>query len=179
MKKSKLPTGGHLAEMKSVGDEVVDCLVANGIETVEQLARVSQKRLLNIDCLPGELVPKIQTEAKRLVEEHKRRDASLRKLVQDVAKLKKDVGGLVEHIRERYADNEETSAETRRALRKEIGLTLASLDLVETNLSEQMQLFCKGLSKADARLAAVSDRDVEQILAGLKKARKKIDQMID
>jgi hypothetical protein len=37
----------------------------------------------------------------------------------------------------------------------------------------------KGLAKADAKISQVTDGNVENVLSGLKKARKKIDRAAD
>lgn len=102
----------------------------------------------------------------------------LNEMLEDTSRLKGAVEKLVLHIRDRV-DSKETSDRNKKALRREISLTLASLEKVETALSNQLRQLSKGLTKADAKIARVADSDVEELMDALKKARKKIDRAVD
>jgi hypothetical protein len=102
----------------------------------------------------------------------------LTEMVEDASRLKAAVERLVLHIRDRLGDKE-TPERKKKALRKEISLTLASLEKVEAALSTQLRNLNRGLAKADARIASVADSDYEELMEGLKKARKKIDKTVE
>lgn len=64
-------------------------------------------------------------------------------------------------------------------LRKETARTLASLERVEAALSDQLRRLGKGLVKADQEISEVAGLGVNEVMSGLKKARKKIDKAFD
>ncbi|MFN2356082.1 MAG: hypothetical protein ABR512_16410 [Desulfopila sp.] len=101
-------------------------------------------------------------------------EESLTELTQDATRLKIEVEQLVLNIRERFRD-ENVSKEHLKELRKETSRTLAFLEKVEVSLSDQLRRLSKGLVKADQKISQVSGLGVEEVVSGLKKARKKIE----
>ncbi|MBW2518789.1 MAG: helix-hairpin-helix domain-containing protein, partial [Deltaproteobacteria bacterium] len=53
------------------------------------------------------------------------------------------------------------------------------LERVEAALSSQLRRLGKGLAKADAKISKITDSNIDDVLFGLKKARKKIDSAVD
>lgn len=169
-----------LTSISTVGDAVAESLVARGIDSVDKLAATDPHKLAGIKGLPTDLIENMIAEAKVQVEEDQKQSKTLVDLIEETDSLKDDVETLVLHIRDRHIDGEVTGKE-RKQLRKEIALILASLERVETALSQQLHRLGKSLAKADAKLSQVSatENDIEAILVSLKKARKKIDKAVD
>lgn len=162
----------ELTSCNGIDEQTAGLLADHGIDSVDKLAAARAQDLAGIDGLQPDLLAAIIEEAKQLTED------SLAELVEDAARLKADVEKLVLHIRDRISTSD-TSDKKKKALRKEISLTLASLEKVEAALSEQLLNLSRGLAKADAKISRVADSDVDEIMDGLKKARKKIDKAME
>lgn len=173
-----METHEKLQDIQGIGSEVADSLIAHGIDSIETLAQATPETLGQIPGLAPELIPRVIAEARRLLARDRREAESLSDLLADSNQLKSAVEKLVWKINSRFGEGEYNDQE-KKSLRREIALTLGSLERVETTLGAQLRRFHKGLAKADAKISAVVDSDVQEILAGLKKARRKIDRAVD
>ena len=173
-----MPQKGSLTKVKGIGATIAERLIANGIDSLDRLAMASSGDLAKIRGLQSTDIPEIVAQAKELALAEKLNDETLAALMVDTSRLKDDVETLVLHIRERFAEDKDLG-DKHKVLRKEISRTLASLERVEAALSSQLRRLGKGLAKADAKISQVTDGNVEDVLSGLKKARKKIDRAVD
>lgn len=162
----------ELTSFNGIDTHTAGLLADQGIDSVDKLAVARAQDLAGIEGLQPDQITAIIEEAKQLTED------SLSELVEDAARLKAAVEKLVLHIRDRI-NSSDTSDKKKKALRKEISLTLGSLEKVEAALSEQLLHLSRSLAKADARISRVADSNVEEIMDGLKKARKKIDKAME
>jgi transcription termination factor NusA len=168
----------ELTTVKGIDAVLARRLVDGGITTLDALAAADAGALAGIEGLPSRLAPEIITRARAKIDSEQRDEESLSELIADASRLKGEVETLVLHIRDRLPE-EAIQGKQQKALRKEITRTLASLERVEAALSEQLRRFGKGLAKADATLSEVSDGDMEEVVAGLKKARRKIEKTVE
>ena len=152
-------------------------LAEHGIDSIDKLAAASEQDLAAIDGLAADLIPGIIEQAGQLAAGKSSRDP-LADLLDDATHLKDEVEKLVLHIRERFTGNG-TPSKAKKALRKEVSLTLASLERVEAALSSQLRQLSKGLAKADARISKVADSEPEEITEELRRARRKIDKSFE
>ena len=173
-----MPQKASLTKVKGIGKTIAERLIANGIDSLDKLAIASADELGKIRGLQSTDLPEIIAQAKELALAEKLNDETLAALMVDTSRLKDEVETLVHHIRERFAD-EGDLGDKHKILRKEISRTLASLERVEAALSSQLRRLGKGLAKADAKISQVTDSNVDDVLSGLKKARKKIESAVD
>ncbi len=161
-----------------IGADTAKRLVEHGIDSLDKLAAASEQDLVGIEGLPPELIPDLIDQARQRVAASNPPRDPLAELLEDATHLKDDVEKLVLHIRDRFSSSQAPSR-SGKALRKEIALTLASLEKVEAALSTQLRQLNRGLAKADAKISKVTESDVKEVTHELRKARKKIDKAIE
>lgn len=168
----------QLQQIKGVGEVVAQRLAEAGFDTLPRLAAASAEELAGIKGLPSAAIPAILDQARELAtgEEGDADEKSLVEMLDDAERLRMGVSGLVLKLRERQAEDDGGKAQ--RQLRKEITRVLATLERVEASLSEQLRKLGKKLAKADAKLSAVPQDDLEAITKGLRHTRKAIDKII-
>ena len=168
----------HLKKIKGVGSVLAGRLAKAGLTTHQDLAEASPDTLRAIKGMQNMDIAALQEQARALsAEATQNHEFQLKSLVDNAERLKDDINTLVAHLRE--ATRNDPTNRSAKGLRKEISRIMAALEQVESTLFSQMQRLGKGLAKADAKLAAVKDGTPEEISAGLKKARKKLDQALD
>jgi transcription termination factor NusA len=161
-----------------IDEDMAKKLAEHGIDSIEKLAAASEQDLAAIDGLAADLIPGIIERAGQLAAAGRGFRDPLAELLDDATHLKDEVEKLVLHIRERFTGNG-TPSKAKKALRKEVSLTLASLERVEAALSSQLRQLSKGLAKADARISKVADSEPEEITEELRRARRKIDKSFE
>ncbi|MDF1581473.1 MAG: helix-hairpin-helix domain-containing protein [Desulfuromonadales bacterium] len=168
-----------LLEIAGIDEACADRLIAKGVDTFEKLADAKSEKLIEVTGLPKKAIDKIHQQARKKIAgvEHEVEE-SLVELTEDAKCLKVEVEQLVLNIRERFSDND-IPKEQLRELRKETARTLASLERVEAALSSQLRRLGKGLTRADREISEVAGLGVDEVVSGLKKARKKIDKTFD
>lgn len=171
-------TSYELKEIRGVGGVIAERLAERGIDSLGKLAEASATDLAGIEGLPAQRVPDILKQARNLAAKERRNEESLTELVGEADHLRDQVETLVLNIRDRFG-GENAEQPTPKALRKEIYRTLASLEKIEAVLSEQMRRLGKKLAKADAKLSEISESSPDEVTAGLKKARKKIEKAVE
>ncbi len=168
----------ELQEIRGIGEALAERLAQRGIDSLDKLAEASEKDLSGIDGLPNNRISGVLRQAHNLAAQEQRSEESLAELVEDADHLRDQTETLVLNIRDRFSADKKHKVAPK-ALRKEIYRTLASLEKIEAVLGEQMRRMSDKLAKADAKLANISDSSPEEIAAGLKKARKKLDKAVD
>lgn len=167
-----------LKKIDGISNVLADRLKQEGIKTYRDVAKASPEALESIEGMDDLDIAAIQEQARILAAEEKQNhELQLKALLDNTDRLKSDIKNLVEHLRD--ATQQNPSNRSTKALRKEISRIMAALEQVETTLFSQMQRLGKGLAKADEKLAAVKNGTQEEISEGLKKARKKLDQVLD
>ncbi|MGK2905714.1 MAG: helix-hairpin-helix domain-containing protein [Desulfuromonadales bacterium] len=163
-----------LKEIDGIDEACADRLIAKGFDTFEKLVDAKSEKLMEVTGLPKEAIAKIHEQAGKMLAGAQHEEESLAELTEDASRLKVEVEQLVLNIRERFRD-EHVPKEQLRELRKEISRTLASLEKVEAALSDQLRRLSKSLVKADKKISQVSGLGFEEVVSGLRKARKKIE----
>jgi predicted RecB family nuclease len=163
-----------LQEIDGIDEVCADRLIAKGFYTLEKLVDAKIEKLIEVTGLPKKAIAKIHEQAGKMLAEVQLEEESLTELTQDATRLKVEVEQLVLNIRERFRD-ENVPKEQLKELRKETSRTLAFLEKVEAALSDQLRRLNKGLVKADQKISQVSGLGVEEVVSGLRKARKKIE----
>jgi len=152
-------------------------LVEKGFDTLDQLTGADKEELAEITGLSRDEIPGL-LERVRAELASEQEEESLSELTEDAANLKNAVEQLVLNIRNRF-DDTDAPKEQVKELRKEISRTLASLERVEAALTEQLRRLSKGLAKADQKISQISSLSVEEVVSGLKKARKNIEKSVE
>lgn len=163
-----------LREIAGIDGACADRLIAKGFDTLEKMVGAKSEKLIEVTGLSKKAIARIREQAGRMLAGVEFEEESLAELTEDATRLKVEVEQLVLNIRERFSD-QDIPKEQLRELRKETSRTLASLEKVEAALSDQLRRLSKGLAKADQKILQVSGQGVEQVVSGLKKARKKIE----
>jgi transcription termination factor NusA len=166
-----------LQQIDGISKVIATRLIEKGFGTLDKLASANSGELIEVTGLSEKKALEILEQAKSMLE-NKQEEESLSELTDDAAKLKTDVEQLVLNIRNRFEDTT-VPKEQIKELRKEISRTLASLERVEAALSEQLRRLSKGLAKADQKISQISELGVEEVMSGLKKARKNIDKAVE
>jgi chromosome segregation ATPase len=166
-----------LVKVDGINKVAATRLVENGFDNLDKLTGADREELAEITGLRPEEVPDLLERVRTELQSEKEEE-SLSELTEDAAKLKNEVEQLVLNIRNRF-DDTDAPKEQVKELRKEISRTLASLERVEAALTEQLRRLSKGLAKADQKISQVSSLSVEEVVSGLKKARKNIDKAVD
>ena len=167
-----------LKKIDGISNVLADRLKQEGIKTYRDVAKASPEALESIEGMDDLDIAAIQEQARILAAEEKQNhELQLKSLLDNTDRLKSDIKNLVEHLRD--ATQQNPSNRSTQALRKEISRIMAALEQVGTTLFSQMQRLGKGLAKADEKLAAVKNGTQEEISEGLKKARKKLNQVLD
>ncbi len=168
----------RLQQIEGINKALANRIIEKGFDTLEKLASADHDALAGVTDLPDKTIPKILDEAKTMLESQQAEEETLANLTENTEKLKGAVEQLVLNIRNRF-DDESTPKNQLKELRKETARTLASLEMVESALSDQLRRIGKGLLKADQEISQISELDVDEVMSGLKKARKKIDKAFD
>lgn len=167
-----------LKSIEGIGNVLADRLMKEGLMTYQAIANASPEDLQSVEGMQDMDITVIQHQARTLAAEEKQNhELQLKILLENTERLKNDINTLVGHLRDAALDN--PTRRSAKNLRKKISRVMAAIELVESSLFSQMQRLGKGLAKADEKLAAVKNGTQEEILEGLKKARKKLDQAID
>jgi ABC-type transporter Mla subunit MlaD len=167
-----------LQQIDGINKEIAIRLIEKGYDSLEKLVDADRVELVEITGLSRKAIPAILEQAGQMLQSQQEEEESLAELSDDATKLKTDVEQLILNIRGRF-DATNASKEQVKELRKEISRTLASLEKVEAALTEQLRRLSKGLAKADQKISEVSGLGVEEVVSGLKKARKKIENAVD
>ena len=168
----------NFKKIEGIGNVLADRLMKAGMMTFEDIANASPEALQSVEGVQEMNIAVLQEQARTLAnEEQQNHELQLKVLLENTERLKNDIKTLVGHLRDAALNN--PSRRSAKNMRKEISRVMAALDLVESSLFSQMQRLGKGLAKADEKLAAVKNGTQEEIIEGLKKARKKLDQAID
>jgi transcription termination factor NusA len=167
-----------LQRIDGINKALASRIVEKGFGSLEELADAESADLAGIPGLTEKAIPEILKQAKTMLESQQKEEESLAELTGDTEKLKDAVEQLVLHIRNRF-DETTVPKEQLKELRKETARTLASLERVEAALTDQLQRFGKGLAKADQEISEIAGVGVNEVISGLKKARKKIDKALD
>ncbi len=167
-----------LQSIDGINKALASRIVEKGFDSLEKLADAEPADLAGIPNLTDKSITEILTQARKMSERQRKEAESLAELTEDAETLKDAVEQLVLHIGKRF---DETTApkEQLRELRKETARTLASLERVETALSDQLRRLGKGLTLADQKISEVAGLNVDDVVSGLRKARKKIDKAFD
>lgn len=168
----------RLQRIDGINKELASRIVGKGFDSLEKLAGAEPADLAGIPGLAEKTIPEILIQVRTMLESQQEKEESLAELTGDTEKLKDAVEQLVLNIRNRF-DETTTSKEHIRELRKETARTLASLERVEAALSDQLRRLGKGLAKADQKISEIAGVGVNEVISGLKKARKKIDTALD
>jgi hypothetical protein len=168
----------QLKKINGIGSVLAGRLAKAGLTTHQDLAEADPDTLRAIKGMENMDIAELQDQAKALISEEKQNnELQLKSLLDNAERLKADINNLVGHLRE--ATLNDPNNRSAKGLRKEISRIMAAMEQVENSLFSQMQRLGKKLAKADAKLAAVKNGTPEEISAGLKKARKKLDQALD
>lgn len=168
----------ELLSIDGISADTARQLIEHGIDSIDKLTAASEQDLAGIDGLPSELIPGLIDQARQQAAVSNTPRDPLAELLEDATHLKNEVEKLVLHIRDRFSSSQAPSR-SRKALRREVSLTLASLEKVEAALSTQLRQLSRGLAKADAKISKVTESDVEEVTEELRKARRKIDKSIE
>lgn len=168
----------RLQRIDGVNKAMASCIIEKGFDSLEKLAKADATDLDGIPELTEETITEILMQTRVMLENRQKEEESLTELTGETEQLKDAVEQLVLNIRNRF---DETTApkEQLKELRKETARTLASLERVEAALSDQLRRLGKGLVKADQEISEVAGLGVNEVMSGLKKARKKIDKAFD
>lgn len=168
----------HLQKIKGVGAVLASRLAEAGFDTLPRLAAATEQELAAVKGMPPGAIPAMLAQAKTLAAgvQIASDDRSLSNMLEDAERLRAGVSGLVLKLRDQHVEGDDGKAQ--RALRKEITRVLATLERVEASLSEQLRKLGKKLAKADAKLATVSQDDIEALTKGLRQTRKAIDKVV-
>ena len=167
-----------LQSIDGVNKAIAARIIEKGFDSLEKLADAKPAELGGIEGLSEKIIPEIIVQAKTMLESQKKQEESLAKLTGEAEQLKGRIEKLVLNIRDSF-DDTAASKDSLKELRKETARTLASLERVETALSGQMRRLGKGLAKANQKVSEVARLDVDEVMSGLRKARKKIDKAFD
>jgi len=167
-----------LQQIDGISKVIATRLIEMGFDSLDKLAGADSDKLAGVAGLSRDAIPGILEQARHMQESQLVQEASLSELTEDASKLKTEVERLVLNIRNRF-DDSNVPKEHVKELRKEISRTLASLERVEAALSEQLRRLSKSLAKADEKISQVSDLGVEEVMSGLRKARKNIEKAVD
>jgi transcription termination factor NusA len=167
-----------LQQIDGINKEMATRLVGKGFDSLEKLVDASNEELADITGLTEKAIEDILEQARHMQENLRVEEESLSELTGDASKLKTEVERLILNIRNRF-DDSNAPKEHVKELRKEISRTLASLERVEAALSDQLRRLSKSLAKADEKISKVSGLGVEEVMSGLKKARKNIEKAVD
>ncbi len=167
-----------LQHIDGINKAIASRIVDKGFDSLEKLAGAEPADLAGIPDLTEKAIDEILMQARTMLTSQQKEEESLAELTEDTEKLKDAVEQLVLNIRNRF---DETTApkEQLKELRKETARTLASLERVEAALTDQLRRLGKGLVKADQQISEVAGLGVDEVVSGLKKARKKIDKAFD
>jgi chromosome segregation ATPase len=168
----------ELLQIDGISSETANDLIEKGFDTLEKLAGAKGPQLEAIKGLSAETIPGVLEQAGKMLEMKQAEDATLTELSEGAARLKSEVERLVQNLRERFSDAN-VPKEQLKELRRETSRTLASLEKVESALTDQLRRLSKGLARADRKISQLSERDIEEVVSGLRKARKKLDGTVD
>lgn len=167
-----------LQEFSDIDATLAERLIEHGFDTMEKLAGTRSEDLTDILDLRPKEARSIIAQAKQVLNTEQTNELSLAALIEDATRLKTEVEQLVRNIRKRFKD-QDVPKDQLKQLRKETSRTLASLEKLEANLGTQLQRFSLSLARADEKISRLSDRGVTEVVHGLKKARKKIEDATD
>lgn len=163
----------ELQKLRGVGEVLAKRLVAAGLETFEKIAAAGEEGLKKISGLNPRMAPSIVTQAGAMAgEEGKSREERVAKLQKRATSLKEQIQGIALSVKDRF--KEEIAAKNGKKVEKEILKVISSLERVERKLATRTKRAGKGLTKAEKRLAGLTDAGLKGIGKGLKKARKSL-----
>jgi ribosomal protein S13 len=168
----------QLQQIKGIGAVLAQRLVEAGIDSFERLAGASEAEMLAIKGMLASNIPVLQEQAREFaVAIHAvKTEANLKQMLEDAERLREGMENLVLKLRDQQPENDDSKVQ--RNLRKEITRILATLERVESSLSDQFKRIGRKLAKAEAKLTVVAQDDVEALTKGLRDSRKTIDKIV-
>jgi Holliday junction resolvasome RuvABC DNA-binding subunit len=166
----------ELQKLKGVGEVLSRRLVEAGYDTFAKVVAAGEEGLKKITSLNPRMAQSILVQAKEMIgETEKNRAEKVEELKKKAASLKLQVQELALSIRDRFKD--EVTVKVGSKLEKDIGKVISSLEKVEGKLESKVTKAGKGLLKAEKRLADIAEVKLKGVGKGLKKARKSLKRI--
>lgn len=168
----------QLQQIKGIGAVLAQRLVEAGIDSYERLAVANEAEMLAVKGMLPANIPMLQEQAREfaMTAHAIKTEANLKQMLEDTERLREGMANLVLALRAQQPESDDSKAQ--RNLRKEITRILATLERVESSLSDQFKRIGKKLAKAESKLVGVAQNDLEALTKGLRDSRKTINKIV-
>jgi len=154
----------ELMKIRGVGKVLATRFVESGLDSFEKIVTAGKTELAKIKGIqPNNIAGIIRQSAELAPDKQSKKDKKEVLLKERASSLKTQVEDIATNVHNRF--KEELDGKIGKKIEKEIQKIMSSLEKAETKLRTKSKKAAKGLTKAEKRLAGVTD-------AGLKKVRK-------